>query len=163
MSSLTTLLPWTLAIGLGALGVGAFAQNRDLARRIEALESAPASHPAPRGAPGASPEGPTLVVGGGPVLKADLDALAKQVQELRTQVVATSRPTAGGAGASPSSRPGSRRRAAPRRCPRSPRSAPWPSIWAWTPTSRRTSDATWRTSRARSSPCCPRSDPTAAC
>jgi hypothetical protein len=33
------------------------------------------------------------------VLKADLDALAKQVQELRTQVVATSRPTAGGAGA----------------------------------------------------------------
>jgi hypothetical protein len=89
-------IPWTLALGLGATSVAAFLQGRDHARRLETLESMPTA-PVPR-APGAPGEGPSLVVGGGPAFKADLDTLAQEVKELRARLAAGAKPGTGGAG-----------------------------------------------------------------
>jgi len=94
-------MPWVACLGLGAAGVGLAVQNRDLARRLEALEALPASA-SPRDVAPPEGEGPTLVVGGGPASKAELEALGRELQALRKQVAAggsaSATPGAPGAG-----------------------------------------------------------------
>lgn len=89
-------IPWSVALALGATSIASFAQGRDLARRLEVLESLPA--PVPAREAGASVEGPSLVVGGGPALKADLEALAGEVKDLRARLAVAPKAGPGGGG-----------------------------------------------------------------
>lgn len=97
----STWLPWVACLGVGAVGLTLAAQNRELARRIEALESVPASAPErASAAAGTESAGPSLVVGGGPVSKAALEALKRELALLHERVGAVAKAGAGTGGAS---------------------------------------------------------------
>jgi hypothetical protein len=77
-------IPWTLALGLGAVSVGAWTETRALERRLAALESAaPVAAAAPEAAPA---EGPTLLAGAAPATQKQVEALVREVAVLREQV-----------------------------------------------------------------------------
>ncbi len=98
--TVSTWLPWIACLGVGAVGFTLAAQNRELARRLEALEAAPSAAPG-RASPAAGTEsaGPSLVVGGGPVSKVELEALKRDLAALHERVGAAAKAGSGTSGA----------------------------------------------------------------